>query len=89
MCHSFCPKKFTKCAKRSKNRAFPKISDKRSSISDVKSSTSYVVIGKKNCFRFELPARAAGKLGRNFLLKHIIRASWTANLTEYIYLLND
>ena len=81
-------KEVTKCAKRSKNRAFPKISDKRSSISDVKSSTSYVVIGKKNCFRFELPARAAGKLGRNFLLKQI-RASWTANLTEYIYLLND
>ena len=40
------------------------------------------------CFRFELLARAVVKLGRIFLWKQI-RALQTANLTEYIYLLND
>ena len=39
-------KEVYKCAKTSKNRAFPKISDKKSSTSDVKSSTSDVIFGK-------------------------------------------
>ena len=68
-----------------KNGAFPKISNKKFSISAVEKFHQWRNLRKKFCFRFQLLDRAAVKLGRSFLWKQI-RASRTANLTEYIYL---
>ena len=72
------------CVKISKNRVFLKISDKKSSTSDVENFHQWRNLRKKFCFRFKLLERR--RLGRIFLLKQT-DALRTDNLTGYIYLL--
>ena len=76
------------CEKKEKPSVSEDFRQKKFYRSDVEKFHQWRNLRKKFCFGFEFLARAAVKLGRIFLLKQI-RASRTANLTEYIYLLND